>query len=111
MVPDESRSLCCTGNQVPEIAEFMKEHGFRTVSQLEQYYVQRTLANVRELGAKYMIWQDPIDNNVNAADDTLVVIWKGGPRYKYATPWQTHAQDYRTLEGPLPVRSSWFQRD
>ncbi|KAL1440446.1 hypothetical protein MTO96_009483 [Rhipicephalus appendiculatus] len=46
---------------------------------LEQYYVQRTLANVQELGAKYMIWQDPIDNNVDAADDTLVVIWKGGP--------------------------------
>uniref|UniRef100_A0A6M2CTI3 Beta-hexosaminidase n=1 Tax=Rhipicephalus microplus TaxID=6941 RepID=A0A6M2CTI3_RHIMP len=92
----------------PEIAEFMKEHGFRTVSQLEQYYVQRTLANVRELGAKYMIWQDPIDNNVNAADDTLVVIWKGGPRYKYATPWQTHARTIARKGYQMVVSACWY---
>ncbi|KAH7955942.1 hypothetical protein HPB52_005260 [Rhipicephalus sanguineus] len=92
----------------PEIAEFMKKHGFRTMSHLEQYYVQRTLANVQELGAKYMIWQDPIDNNVNAADDTLVVIWKGGPRYKNATPWQTHARNIARKGYQMVVSACWY---
>uniref|UniRef100_L7LXZ6 Beta-hexosaminidase n=1 Tax=Rhipicephalus pulchellus TaxID=72859 RepID=L7LXZ6_RHIPC len=92
----------------PEIAEFMKKHGFRTVSQLEQYYVQRTLANVQELGAKYMIWQDPIDNNINAADDTLVVIWKGGPRFKNVTPWQTYARTIARKGYQMVVSACWY---
>lgn len=42
----------------------MKKNQMKAVSEVEQYYVKKTLGNVRELGAKYMIWQDPIDNGV-----------------------------------------------
>lgn len=42
----------------------MKANNMTRVSQVEQYYVKKTLDNVKKLGAKYMIWQDPIDNGV-----------------------------------------------
>lgn len=45
----------------------MKQHNFKEVSQVEQHYVRTTLHNVRKLGAKYMIWQDPIDNGVEVS--------------------------------------------
>ena len=57
----------------PEIADFMKKHKMRHVSQVEQHYVRRTLNNVRNLGAKYMIWQDPIDNGVEVLKNS--VLW------------------------------------
>lgn len=68
----------------PEIADFMRKHGFTDVNQVEQYYVNRTLRNVQALGSKYMIWQDPIDNGVKAENDTLVQVWRGG-----AGDWKT----------------------
>lgn len=45
----------------------MKQNGMKKVSQVEQYYVKQTLENVKKLGAKYMIWQDPIDNGVKVS--------------------------------------------
>jgi len=60
----------------PEIANFMKKQNMDNIVQVEEYYVKNTLDNVRNLGAKYMIWQDPIDNGVKAANDTIVGVWK-----------------------------------
>ena len=42
----------------------MTKNNLKNVAEVEQYYVRRTLENVKNLGAKYMIWQDPIDNGV-----------------------------------------------
>ncbi|XP_028968300.1 beta-hexosaminidase subunit beta [Galendromus occidentalis] len=70
----------------PEIKDFMRKRNMSSVSQVEQHYVKRTLDNVKKLGAKYMIWQDPIDNGVEAAPDTVVGVWKSG----YAYSWQEY---------------------
>ena len=59
---DEVYYDCWQSN--PDIAKFMQEKGFVNISQVEQYYVHRTLENVRDLGYKYMTWQDPVDNGV-----------------------------------------------
>lgn len=60
---DEVYYACWTSN--PGIIQFMKDRGFTQVSQVEEYYVSRTLRNVRdEVKRKYQIWQDPFDNGV-----------------------------------------------
>ncbi|CAN8018678.1 unnamed protein product [Ixodes persulcatus] len=61
----------------PEIRRFMEAHNFTSISQVEEYYVTRTLSNVKRLGSKYIIWQDPIENDVQVDRDTLVQVWKG----------------------------------
>jgi len=60
----------------PEIAEFMKKHNYTDIHQVEQHYVKRTLKNVKDTGYKYIIWQDPIDNEVVAEPDSLIEVWK-----------------------------------
>lgn len=62
---DEVYYDCWQSN--PDIAKFMQEKGFVNVSQVEQYYVRRTLDNVRDIGYKYMTWQDPVDNGVKVS--------------------------------------------
>lgn len=47
----------------------MRENNMTSVAEIEQLYVQKTLENVKALGAKYMIWQDPLDNGVEVSDD------------------------------------------
>jgi hypothetical protein len=63
---DEVYYDCWLSN--PDISKFMQDKGFVNISQVEQYYVRRTLQNVRDLGYKYMTWQvstsfDPLSNN------------------------------------------------
>ncbi|CAN7984263.1 unnamed protein product, partial [Ixodes pacificus] len=83
----------------PEIRRFMEAHNFTSISQVEEYYVTRTLSNVKRLGSKYIIWQDPIENDVQVDRDTLVQVWKGdwkqmarrvvrkGHKMVLSTPW------------------------
>ena len=59
---DEVYYDCWQSN--PEIENFMKNNNMTETSQLEQYYVIRTVENVKDIGYKYMTWQDPIDNGV-----------------------------------------------
>lgn len=49
----------------------MKAHNMTSASRLEQFYVKRTLDNVKAFGAKYMIWQDPLDNNVRVGKSPI----------------------------------------
>ncbi|XP_054715055.1 beta-hexosaminidase subunit beta-like [Uloborus diversus] len=60
----------------PEIKEFMKKHNYTSINQVEQHYVKKTLKNVKDTGYKYIIWQDPIDNDVQAEPDSIVEVWK-----------------------------------
>lgn len=65
----------------PEIAKFMAEHNMKAYHEVEEYYVKRTLANVKDVGYKYLIWQDPVDNGVkvncqfklNYLDDNKII--------------------------------------
>ncbi|CAN7989398.1 unnamed protein product, partial [Ixodes hexagonus] len=61
----------------PEIKRFMNYHNYTSVSQVENFYVKKTLNNLKRLGGKYIIWQDPIENNVQVDPDTIVQVWKG----------------------------------
>ncbi|KAL1440442.1 hypothetical protein MTO96_009481 [Rhipicephalus appendiculatus] len=92
----------------PEIAEFMREQGFDAVNQVEQYYVKRTLANVHNLGAKYMIWQDPIDNDVNAADDTLVGVWKDTSLDTKMKRWQDYIKPIARKGYQMVLSACWY---
>lgn len=75
---DEVYYDCWQSN--PAIQDFMKENGLVNISQVEQYYVRRTLDNVKKIGYKYMVWQDPVDNGVKVSslDITLTSVDKLG---------------------------------
>lgn len=60
----------------PEISQFMVKHGMKAYHEVEEYYVKLTLSNVKEVGYKYLIWQDPVDNGVKLAPDSIVGVWK-----------------------------------
>lgn len=92
----------------PEIAEFMQEQGFDAINQVEQYYVKRTLANVQNLGAKYMIWQDPIDNDVNAANDTLVGVWKDTSLDTKMKRWQDYIKPIARKGYQMVLSACWY---
>lgn len=63
---DEVYYACWQSN--PDIIKFMKEKNFTRVSDVEEYYVSRTLHTVRnKLNRKYQIWQDPFDNGVKVS--------------------------------------------
>lgn len=59
---DEVYYACWTSN--PDVQRFMAENNLTKVNDVEQYYVRRTLENLRDLNYKFMMWQDPVDNNV-----------------------------------------------
>lgn len=62
---DEVYYDCWKSN--PGIAEFMKLNNYTDINQVEQYYVRKTLKKVREIGYRYMTWQDPVDNGVKVS--------------------------------------------
>lgn len=48
----------------PGIEKFMREKNLGSLEDLEGYYAKRILQLVQGLPSKYIIWQDPIDNNI-----------------------------------------------
>lgn len=73
---DEVYYACWQSN--PEVIQFMKDRNFTALSQVEEYYVNRTLNNLRKtVDRKYQIWQDPFDNGVDIDADAVIQIWKG----------------------------------
>ncbi|XP_003747056.1 beta-hexosaminidase subunit alpha [Galendromus occidentalis] len=92
----------------PEIAEFMAKNEMKKVAEVEQHYVRRTLDSVKNLGAKYMIWQDPIDNGVKAAPDTLVGVWKDVYLDSKLLPWQTYMSRIVKHGYQLVLSAPWY---
>lgn len=92
----------------PEIAAFMKQQGFDSVNQVEQYYLRTTMANVQKLGAKYMIWQDPIDNDVSAANDTLVGVWKDTSLDEKMKRWQDYIKPIARKGYQMVLSACWY---
>lgn len=46
----------------------MKKNNFTALHQIEQYYVERTLDNIKnKVKVRYQQWQDPLDNNVKVS--------------------------------------------
>ncbi|KAJ8300162.1 hypothetical protein KUTeg_021681, partial [Tegillarca granosa] len=74
---DEVYHACWYMESNLNISEFMAEKGFgRDYKTLEQYYVRRVLDIVSSLNSKYVIWQDPIEQGVQAQMDAIVEVWK-----------------------------------
>ena len=59
---DEVNYGCWESN--PNIAKFMKDQHMTQVHEVEEYYVKKTLENVKDVGYNTMLWQDPVDNGV-----------------------------------------------
>ena len=72
---DEVFYSCWKSN--PEIGKFMTKHGFKAYHEVEEYYTRETLTNVRDVGYKYIIWQDPVDNGVTVSKCKLSVLQMG----------------------------------
>eukprot|EP00731_Ephydatia_muelleri_P037806 Em0567g4a len=60
---DEVDFSCCTTSLI-------------TVN-LKNYYEQRLLTMIGELGKQYVIWQEPFDNGVQVLPATVIDVWKG----------------------------------
>ncbi|XP_050410910.1 beta-hexosaminidase subunit beta [Patella vulgata] len=103
---DESYYRCWQSN--PNITTFMQERGIEgNYSKLEQYYAERTLRIISDLGRKYVIWQDPVENGAKVRDDTLVMVWKGG-NTAHEDHWNSYMekiapQGYNTI-----LASCWY---
>ena len=62
---DEVYYDCWRSN--PHIWQFMINNSFTDLNQVEQYYVERMIANIEDIGFKNIVWQDPIDNGVQVS--------------------------------------------
>ena len=51
----------------PEIENFMKQHQMQHINEVENYYIRKTIQNVKDIGYKYILYQDPADNNVTVS--------------------------------------------
>lgn len=71
---DEVSYDCWRSN--PEIIRFMRSNGMTDFHHLEQFYIEQTLRMVRDVGYKYLMYQDPVDNGVELSDDSVVIVWK-----------------------------------
>jgi hypothetical protein len=54
----------------------MEAQGFTKMSEVQAYYTSRHLDIVRNLGAKTILWQDPLDAGVVLDIDVIVQVWK-----------------------------------
>ncbi|CAH1787941.1 unnamed protein product, partial [Owenia fusiformis] len=105
---DEVYYACWKSN--PNITEFMSQNGMTGYNQLEQYYAQKLLNIMEELGSKYMIWQEPIDNNVTLQKDAIVNVWKD----TYLNPnkpfdkWQNYISRIAKKGYKIVLAAPWY---
>eukprot|EP01104_Vermistella_antarctica_P009494 TRINITY_DN2444_c0_g1_i3.p1 TRINITY_DN2444_c0_g1~~TRINITY_DN2444_c0_g1_i3.p1 ORF type:complete len:421 (+),score=77.81 TRINITY_DN2444_c0_g1_i3:70-1332(+) len=64
--------------QDPNIVTFMKEKGFTSVYELEQYFVDNVVAIAQSLGRDLVVWEDLFDNNITLPNSTVVEVWSTG---------------------------------
>nr|AYV89273.1 beta-hexosaminidase subunit alpha isoform X1 [Tetranychus evansi] len=91
----------------PEIRNFMDTKRFTEMKQVEKYYIDRTLENIKNLGYKYIVWQDPIDNNVSISKDAIVEVWKGGPHHE-KDGWKRHVKEIIARRHKIILSSCWY---
>ncbi|XP_054164507.1 beta-hexosaminidase subunit beta-like [Oppia nitens] len=92
----------------PDISKFMKDNNMTKVSEVEDYYVKRTLENVKDLGYKTMLWQDPVDNGVKLANGSIVVIWKDKRLDKELDLWQNYATKIAKNGQQMVLSACWY---
>jgi len=103
---DEVYYECWKSN--PDIKKFMQSLDLKNVSEVEQYYVRKTLQNVKDIGYKYMVWQDPVDNGVKLADDAIVQIWKDTELVSRFDSWQEYIVPIVKQKYQIILSSCWY---
>ncbi|CAG2169452.1 unnamed protein product, partial [Oppiella nova] len=105
---DEVYYDCWRSN--PQVWQFMINHTFTELSQVEQYYTERMIDTIKDIGFKNIVWQDPIDNGVQLANDTLVMVWK--ERYRHPTSqndsWKASVQRIVGQGYKVIVSACWY---
>ncbi|ELT93601.1 hypothetical protein CAPTEDRAFT_180694 [Capitella teleta] len=102
---DEVYYACWKSN--PNITQWMEEMEFGDYAEVEQYYSNRLINITEELGSKYIIWQDPIDNNVTVDMNTLVTIWKDS-KNNQDDPWQMHMEHVAKKGYKMLLSAPWY---
>ncbi|CAG7830890.1 unnamed protein product, partial [Allacma fusca] len=78
-------------NSSPKIKAFMVEHGYNKISEVQEHYTRRHLDMIRNIGARAIIWQDPIEEDVNVDKNVIVQVWKS-PERGHPKSWQAYLQ-------------------
>lgn len=103
---DEVYYACWKSN--PHIKAFMEKNGMTDYHEIEQYYVRNAIKVVKDIGYKYMTWQDPVDNGVTMAPDTIVEIWKD----KYLDPnldyWEKYITPIAKKGYKMVLSACWY---
>lgn len=92
----------------PEIARFMVAHNMSDYSQVEEFYVRRTLAEVKSLGYKVIIWQDPVDNGVPLSPDSVVAVWKDKNLDHSMEHWQSYVSQLAKKKYQMILSACWY---
>ncbi|KAI1285567.1 Beta-hexosaminidase subunit alpha [Halotydeus destructor] len=103
---DEVYYDCWESN--PDIRKFMQDNDMKTAAEVEQYYVRRTLQNVKDIGYKYMTWQDPVDNGVKLAEDAVVQVWKDTELVSTFKTWQEYIVPIAQQNYEIVLSSCWY---
>ncbi|XP_070537619.1 beta-hexosaminidase subunit alpha-like [Ptychodera flava] len=105
---DEVSYECWKSN--PDVQQFMSDKGWGEdeYNKLEEYYQDRLFKIIGELGAKYIIWQDPIDNGVSVTDQTVVQVWKDTALWYILPPYREGLQNVTALGLQTILSACWY---
>uniref|UniRef100_T1IVE0 Beta-hexosaminidase n=1 Tax=Strigamia maritima TaxID=126957 RepID=T1IVE0_STRMM len=101
---DEVYYGCWRSN--PDIEQFMQKKGFAKISQVEQYYTQRLIKDVADIGYKYMAWQDPIENGFQP--DTIVHVWKDTELDFKMDKWHEYIKLVASKNYQIVLSACWY---
>jgi hexosaminidase len=100
----------------PQIQEFMRAHGYRTIAELQTYFNQRVLKVLQKYGKKMVGWDEILMPEL--PKDAVVQSWRGyksldqSAREGYNAIWSTTyyldhmgPAEYHYLSDPLPADS------
>lgn len=103
---DEVIRACWESN--PEIQAFMKTNNMTDVKELETYYVKRTINNIKNMGYKYITYQDPIDGDSEVPQDALIQVWKDTSLDKSLKSWQHYIQNIAKKNYQMIFSACWY---
>ncbi|XP_033109419.1 beta-hexosaminidase subunit beta-like [Anneissia japonica] len=104
---DEVTYDCWKSN--PEIQAFMNDKSWNEdYSSLEELYQTKLFQIITDLKAKYIIWQDPIDNNVTVNQDTIVQVWKDPSLDPILPPYREGLEKVTKLGLKTILSAPWY---
>lgn len=99
---DENYYDCWESN--PEIKLWMLKNNMPSTKDLESFYITKTIDNVRKLGYNTIVWQDPLDNQAQVPQDTIIEVWKDYP----SKPWTEYMNHASEFGNPILLSACWY---